>query len=537
MRYITSLFFFIFVFNHSAFGQQADSFYEVGTIQDISIEFEQEKWNYLLDSLRYNGDEVLVGTVTINDEVFRNVGIRWAATRALQIGSKRNSLEVFLNHKNKKQNYQGIESLKLLIALRDPSLVREVLSYEIYGRYMPSPRANYARINVNEEYIGLFVNVEMVDESFLTRNFGKKTGVLYKSTPNWFESGPSGCERNFYASLQYEQDAACYDHHFDVIFGEEFDDLAELSRVLNQSPEDIENILDVDETLWMLALNNCLTNLYSYSGRYSQNYYLYKDAEGIFHPIPGEMNLSIGSFKNIGVGSDLTLKQIQELDPFLHEENAEFPLISQLLKNDYYKKLYLSHLRMIYLTYLQNDNYLLRAKEMHTLIQDDFMEDPYKNYSPEEFNRSLSTTIGQRSRIPGIEELLGGRTSFLRRNSDLQILPPDISEVDVEKRERFESQRLKEFRIHAKVGRFPEQVKLYYRFEKDAPFQSTMMMNDGKHYDGEADDEVFGVVITPEKGASEIEYYIVAENLKAVGFSPADYINERHSTSLTEINR
>ena len=42
-------------------------------------------------------------------------------------------------------------------------------------------------------------------------------------------------------------------------------------------PPVAEKVLDVDRALWMLAFNNVLVNLDSYSGAFRQNYYLYHD--------------------------------------------------------------------------------------------------------------------------------------------------------------------------------------------------------------------------------------------------------------------
>jgi spore coat protein CotH len=37
--------------------------------------------------------------------------------------------------------------------------------------------------------------------------------------------------------------------------------------------------------LWMLAFNNVFVNLDSYTGGFSQNYYLYKDENRRFNPV------------------------------------------------------------------------------------------------------------------------------------------------------------------------------------------------------------------------------------------------------------
>ena len=87
-----------------------------------------------------------------------------------------------------------------------------------------------------------------------------------------------------------------------------WDDLIELTDILNNKPKEIEKVLNVDRALWMLAFNNVLVNLSSYSGQHSQNYYMYKDSKGHFNPVVWDLNLSFGSFKNTGNGSDLKLK-------------------------------------------------------------------------------------------------------------------------------------------------------------------------------------------------------------------------------------
>lgn len=515
--------------------QNAQDFYETGKIQRINITFRQQNWPYLLDSLRYNGEEMLLGKIDINGQAFEDVGIRYSDARSVQVGSKRNNFEIFLDFIKNGQHYSGIRQLKLSMALRDPSMVREVVGYEIYRKYMPGPRANFAELTVNNEPVGLFVNVEVVDLPFLSYHYGESFGALYKSAP---KDNPSGdCLKNGFGSLNLEKSEDCYANNFKDITETGYGPLYDLSRTLHDKPSDIHLKLNVDQVLWMLALNNVMVNLYSYSGRHSENYYLYQDGNGIFHPVVGDLNLCFGSYKNTGVASDLKLKELQEMDVLLHEDDQNFPLISQLLKNPQNKKIYLSHAQSIYKAHFSEVQYLERVKELQKIIEASFAKDPYKSYSVEDFKNSLTTTIGERSQIPGIEELMEKRANYLRKYREFRNLPPSIEEVQVQKREQFSSQKINEFRITAKVGRFPEQVKVMYRFDASKNFMETSMNDDGQSHDGEAKDGVYGVAIQPEAMDSVIEFYIVSENLKAIGFSPKNYVKELHHATLEEINR
>ena len=70
--------------------------------------------------------------------------------------------------------------------------------------------------------------------------------------------------------------------------------LVELCKVLNTTPADqleekLKPILDIDETLWFLALDVALINNDGYWVR-SSDYSIFRDTKGVFHIIPHDMN-------------------------------------------------------------------------------------------------------------------------------------------------------------------------------------------------------------------------------------------------------
>ena len=50
---------------------QAD-FYDVNSIQEIKIKFEQDNWRYVLDSLRFDGEGLLLGAIEVNGQKNRD---------------------------------------------------------------------------------------------------------------------------------------------------------------------------------------------------------------------------------------------------------------------------------------------------------------------------------------------------------------------------------------------------------------------------------------------------------------------------------
>lgn len=512
-------------------------FFNTDKVHTLKFQFNQKDWPYLLDSLRIQGDGYLLGNVEIDGKRYENVGVRYRGSKSFATGSKRNAFNIKLNYINKNQNHQGYKKIKLSNALRDPSMIREVMGYEVAGTYMPTPKAGYVSLNINGEKMGLFIAIEPIDKVFLKKHFGDGKGTLFKAASDLPDKMPEVCKNKIYGALEYEKDASCYMANFEINSEEGWDDLIELTDVLNNQPEDIEKVLNVDRTLWMLAFNNALVNLSSYSGDQSQNFYLYKDKNGQFNPILWDLNLAFGSFKNTGMGSDLKLAELQTLDPLLHIDSPSKPLISQLLKNDEYKKVYLDHIRTIIYDYFVNGEYEARANELQTLIRNEFNSDPNKFYTAAEFMGSLEKTTGKRSKIPGIVELMSKRARFLKKHPEVAIFPPEIDNVILTKREKFSTEMIKDFQFKVTVKNRANRVKLFYRADATQPYQSVYLSDDGKHNDQEAGDKVFGVKINPVGNADTLEYYFQTENAKASGFYPKNYMYEPKMTSLKELNK
>jgi len=505
-------------------------FYKTDEIQDIKITFAEDDWQYTLDSLRFNGDGFLMGTVEINGQVFKGAGVQYRGTKSFRTGALRNPFNIQLNYTDRSQNIEGYSSIKLSSALRDPSMVREVLGYEIARTYMPAPYANYTKLTINGEYYGLLVNIESVqDPAFRKRYFGHADNPFFKANEILKNEDATGCKNNIYGSLQYDVSPKCYTNNFTKLSEHGTNDLILLAKALHEDTDKIDERLNVDATLWMLAFNNVLVNLSSYSGHKSVNYFLYQDDAGRFTPIIWDMNLAFGSYKNIGKGSDLKTRQLYSLDPMLHENNPAKPLISSLLADGFRKKLYLSHLRTILYDYFTNEKYLERAEELQSMIKTDLINDQNKFYEISDFENSLNKVIGKRSKIPGLEWLMSKRADFLKKYGAIAVFPSEINAVEVASREPMSSKQVLDFKVTANVGQFPKKVTLLYRFRNGDAFTSVHMSTKGNG-DYEA-------TITPKHGERSLDYYIIAENASMVSYSPANYMWDTHHITLDELNK
>ncbi|MCC7244448.1 MAG: CotH kinase family protein, partial [Saprospiraceae bacterium] len=278
-------------------GLFAQSFYDPETLQEIKITFGYPNWDFKLDSLKNidNGDYLLALSVEINGQVFDSVGVKYKGNSSYSASNAKNPLHIQLDYVRKNQNYQAFENIKLSNCLYDPSFVREVTSYEILRQYTDASRANHAKVWINGDYYGVYSNIESINKNFLREHFFTDgDNPFFKCNPEDF--GGPGTGGNYPDLVYSSADSTFYYNKYDIQSDYGWKELMQLMDSLKNSPAKVPNILDVDRALWMLAFNNVMVNLDSYTGAFGQNYYLYHDKNDRWLPISWDLNMSYGAF-------------------------------------------------------------------------------------------------------------------------------------------------------------------------------------------------------------------------------------------------
>ncbi len=487
---------------------------------DIKLYFKENTWDVLLDSLKQIGnDDRLSGDALIGAVRYKGIGVRYKGNSSYfsvrKSGSAKLPFNIKVNFSEKEAALPGgYTTLKLANNFRDPSFLREVLAYELAGKYMPAPQANFARVFVNDTFVGLYSNTESVDKPFLQRHFDDGKGSLFKCDPaDWNIKMPPDCPPSDHASLQHlGQDPTCYQSIYEMEQGN-WQDLIHFTEILNRSPEQLEQVLDIDQALWMLAFNNLILNLDSYLGKFCHNYYLYKDSAGIFHPILWDLNMAFGGFRYNGVDeAALSDEKLQTLSPFLHyrERNNKRPLIMALLSNELWRKIYVAHMRTMLDEQFANGALMQRARELQRHVEQVVQQDSNRLYTYEGFKMNIDTIAkADKSNIIGLAQLMERRAAFLAEHPLFQKEPPRIAEV---KHAVLKDQ----LTITSKVER-GQRVWVFYRKGRVGAFQRIEMADDGANQDGPAGDGLWGVALPYTPG---LRYYIVAEDERSAILSP-----------------
>lgn len=497
-----SLLFSFFICNFS-FHLTAQDFYAIDTIQKIEISFSQANWDYILDTAKQGSDSYTMSKwVKINGVQFDSAGVKYKGNSSYNPNNAKNPLHIELDH-FKQQDYLGYKDIKLSNGYNEPSFVREVMLYSIFQNYAEASRANFAQVYINDQYWGVYTNVEAVTNTFLDDRF-------YSNDHTFVFADNGGCD------LRYKgNDSMFYYTPYTLKSTYGWKDLMHLCDSLKNNINGIENILDVDRTLWLHAYTNATVTLDSYLGNSKHNYYIYEDHNGRFNPIIWDLNGGFGIFNKADNGTPYSVSQMQNMNPLLHANDSMWPLVKNLLAVPMYKRMYIAHMKTFMSENIANNYYYTFAQQLQSIVDTAVQSDTKKFASYAQFQSNLTTNVvlGPKT-VPGLTFLMSARESYLNSTPEFQQVAPVISAITPS--DTFPLTNSNVF-ITATISNATS-AYLGVRYSVMERFRRKLMYDDGLHGDGASADGVYGISV-PVSG-SEIQYYVYAENNNAGIFSP-----------------
>ncbi len=491
------------------------SFYNKAVIQKIEIFFGQSNWDYQLDTAKHGSEGYIpCDSVRLNGTLFKLVGVKYKGNSSYDSTYSKNPIHIALDEYIN-QNYNSFTDVKLGNAYADPSMIREVLAYDILGNYMHCPRSNFAQVYINGAYIGVYSNEENINKKFCGDHFYSSNNIFVKCNPI-VTPGPTTKSNLKYIT---GADSSGYNNYYEIKSKYGWNQLMALCDTVTNYPTALGRNIDMDRALWMLAFNNVLVNLDSYSGVFCQNYYIYKDATQHYNPIIWDLNMAFGGFPYVGSGftsmGTLTIANMQQLTPTIHSADPYWPLIKTALADPVYKRMYSAHLKTITNEFFANNSYQTLAAQMQAIIDTAVQSDNNKFYSYNNFQNGMTTNVSVGSySVPGISNLMGPRVTYLQSTPEFTFTAPAISNIAPSTLNPAYNSTVN---FIATVTNF-NTVYLGYRFDKTLKFTRILMYDDGLHNDGLALDGICGTSVVMSGG--QMQYYIYAENSNAGMFSP-----------------
>ncbi len=517
----------LFLFNFIIGSFFAQDFYDRSTVQTIEIFFAFTNWDAQLDAATATEAYIIADSVRINGITFDSVGVKYKGNSSYNANNNKNPLHLNLDYVKGSQDYQGYTNIKLQNGYQDPSMIREVLSYAILEQYMDCPKANFANVYINGTLRGVYSNAESINDKFNGERYYNSKETYFKCNP----IGGAGPGSIVNPDLKYiSMDSSAYANGYELQTDFGWNKLVDLINVLNNDFTNIESKLDVDRALWMLAFNNVLVNLDSYSGAFRQNYYLTWDLNDRFVPTVWDLNMSFAGFPG-GTGSGSYTATT--LDPLSNSTSTNHPLIVKLMSNPIYKRMYLAHLRTIVQEVFESQDYITKANTIRATIDSYVQADPFKFYTYTQYQNSLTTAVtsgggpGGGQSIPGIKTLMDARVTFFNSNSNYILSAPSITAYAASNSTPTYGSSI----FITATCTNETTVYLGYRFSKELKFNRVQMFDDGAHGDGAAGDHVYGAAIT--LNGVNFHYYIYAENTNAGKFSPQRAEHEFYNLTIS----
>jgi spore coat protein CotH len=155
--------------------------FDTSTVHTIDIVMDD--WDDFIENC--TDEEYVNCAVVIDGESYKNVGLRAKGNTSLSnvkdYGNDRYSFKLEFDHYKKGRTYYGLDKLCLNNIIQDNTYMKDFLTYKMMADFgVDAPLCSYTYITVNGEDWGLYLAVEGVEDSFLSRTYGNDSGDLYK---------------------------------------------------------------------------------------------------------------------------------------------------------------------------------------------------------------------------------------------------------------------------------------------------------------------------------------------------------------------
>ena len=303
-------------------------------------------------------------------QTIQQVGFRLRGNTSLQ--AQRKSFKVSFNTYVQGAKWQGLEKLNLHGSHNDPSRIRANLSWNIMrNANLPASRVGYVKLYINDEYKGLYNNIEHIDEQFTKRIDGIGNGNLYKCL---YPAPLTFIGNNPDAYKLEAQGRRVYDLSTNKYL-DDYSDLANFIKILNQTPLsnlpcELEAVFNVDSYLKQAALDVLIGNWDGYIYNHN-NFYLYHNLKtDLMEFIAYDVDNTLGID---WLGQDWTTRNIYTWSPSWGER----PLFTRLLQVPQYKTRFTNYMHELINTSCHVDSVAIMAQHDLDLIAPAVQTDPY----------------------------------------------------------------------------------------------------------------------------------------------------------------
>ncbi len=479
--------------------------FQDNTVARIDILLESDSLNAILapgneESFHEYPATFVYTSAALVDTVY-NVGFRLRGNTSRN-ADKKSFKVAFNSFENKK--FQGLEKMNLNGEHNDPSIIRSKLAWDIFRLMeVPGSRSSHVKLYINNEYRGLYINVEHVDEEFVDLRFGNKDGNLYKclwpADLNYINSDPNSYKMS-------DNGRRTYDLKTNTS-ADDYSDLANFITIINNEPiatlpEALEPIFNVDSYLRFLVVETFTGHWDSYSVN-KNNFYLYNNtATGKMEFTPYDMDNTYGID---WFGINWATRDINNW----WNEWEDRPLTERILQVPEYSARYNFYFSKLLNEITNPSIYFPQIDAMKNMISPHVANDSYHSqdygWDYNDFSDSYTDDLGGHVTY-GLKPYIQARYSAATSQLDLQNIAPILRNVT---NNTPGSNQLIRIRATIEDDDTVSDAKLFWQLNGSA-WDSIAIFDDGTHNDLANADQIYANTFGPINQAGHINYYIKA---------------------------
>lgn len=501
------------IYNPQALYDAPEGVFDVSFVREMNLVFEDPNYHSVLVNSFFNAPSYRIpATLNFEGESYDSVGVRYKGNSTFCLptdqGNRKVPYNIEMNHFIQGQKLENLKKIKLANAWMDPTFAKEITASHIYKKYLPSPEVNLLKLNVQDNYLGIYVNTESIDKQFLQKHFGEKDGVFFKCDPVQVFCGENTANGN--PDLKWlGADSASYYNSYDLKSDSGWGTLMELIETINFDFDNLGEILNIDRTLWAFAVNSAILNLDTYNGYYVHNYYLYQTEDGLFQMIPWDFD---NAFAGAILGWEFFEPEVvYNYDTYGNQYFAnERPLLQKLLNDPLRKKQYNAHLRTILAETLL-DTATIRGgiNELHNLAYSAVQSDFNKAFSMQQFSSNVEEDLWTGWGFGGIMSMVDARVEYLANLTAMVIPTPEISNMS-----------LNNGVLTVDVELASQVDVMATTSNHNSKFEAFEMHDDGTNGDLIANDNTYTAFLPYVVSGDAVKFYIRAQNSSNMSLLP-----------------
>ncbi len=477
--------------------------FDDNVVSKIDIYLPADSLAFLLD------EDNLFSEITVNadfkftngsiEENVSNVGFRPRGNSG--ITAEKKSFKVSFNEYDGNKKFHGLEKLNLISTHNDPTMSRPKICFDILEQMqLPGSRANHVRLYINDNYFGLYNNVEHIDEEFVNVRFGNKDGNLYKclypASLEYLGENPELFRYEIYGRRPYELKTNTDE--------DDYSDLAEFINILNNTntsdlPCALEKVFNVDPFLKNMAYDILIGHwdgpLFN-----QNNFYLYHNtATDLFEFIPYDLDNTIG---NNFIQMNWANRNIYNWT----SSSMPMPIYSKIMAVEAYRDRFSFYMQEILQEVYNTEKLFPYLDDLLTSIAysasfDDYFPLDY-GFTISDFYDNFEQGLFDYLFLPhGLKTFINLRSSSASGQLEIEDIHP-IIHLDQDQN------LIVDQSINCTIieDNSIMSAKVCYALNNN-DFSCVDLSNDGQHFDGEAGDAEWGWTLDELEGAGVVQYY------------------------------